>query len=128
MDRLVSFMDLFEECGVMDVSQHVTKLAESATLAVAAKAAAMRAEGIDVVSLAAGEPDFDTPQHIKDAAIAAINAGKTKYSKPASGVPELKDAICRKLQRENGLTYKPSQIIVTAGAKKRCAAYVYGCP
>ncbi len=101
----------------MKVSEHVSKLAASATLAVSAKAAAMKGRGIDVVSLAAGEPDFDTPQHIKDAGIRAIQEGQTKYSKPASGLPAVKEAICRKLRRENGLEYSPDQVIVTAGAK-----------
>ena len=88
----------------------------SATLAISAKAAAMRKEGIDVISFGAGEPDFDTPQHIKQAAIEAINSGFTKYT-PASGTPELKEAIAEKLKRENGLDYSPSQIIVSCGAK-----------
>jgi aspartate aminotransferase len=101
----------------MRVSQRIAQLAESATLAVSARAATMRAEGIDVVSMAAGEPDFDTPDHIKQAAISAILTGRTKYSKPASGLPEAKAAACLKLERENGLTYDPSQIIITAGAK-----------
>ncbi|RKY04752.1 aspartate aminotransferase, partial [Candidatus Poribacteria bacterium] len=76
----------------------------------------MRKEGIDVISFGAGEPDFDTPQHIKQAAIEAINSGFTKYT-PASGTPELKEAIAEKLKRENGLDYSPSQIIVSCGAK-----------
>ena len=101
----------------MRISKRISRLAESATLAVAAKAANMRAQGIDVVSLAAGEPDFDTPEHIKAAGIQAIRDGKTKYSKPSSGLPEVKAAAQRKLQRENGLSYEPSQIIITAGAK-----------
>jgi aspartate aminotransferase len=101
----------------MRVSHRIAQLAESATLAVSAKAARMQAEGVDVVSMAAGEPDFDTPDHIKQAGIAAIRDGKTKYSKPASGLPEAKAAACRKLERENGLTYDPAQIIITAGAK-----------
>ncbi|MGD2135062.1 MAG: pyridoxal phosphate-dependent aminotransferase [Gemmatimonadales bacterium] len=101
----------------MRISKRTAQLAESATLAVAAKAARLSQEGIDVVSLAAGEPDFDTPDHIKEAGIQAIRDGKTKYGKPASGIPEAKAAACLKLQRENGLTYEPSQIIVTAGAK-----------
>lgn len=88
----------------------------SATLAISAKAAAMRKEGIDVISFGAGEPDFDTPQHIKQAAIEAINSGFTKYT-PASGTPELKEAIAEKLKKENNLDYSPSQIIVSCGAK-----------
>jgi len=101
----------------MRVSHRTAQLAESATLAVSAKAARMKADGIDVVSMAAGEPDFDTPDHIKQVAITAILEGKTKYSKPSSGLPAAKAAACLKLERENGLTYDPSQVIVTAGAK-----------
>ena len=104
----------------MKISQRVLELAESATLAVDAKAARMKAEGIDVVSLGAGEPDFDTPRHIKDAAYAALQAGKTKYPKPASGIPEAKKAVCEKFKRENGLSYEPSQVIITAGGKMGC--------
>jgi aspartate aminotransferase len=84
---------------------------------VAATAARLRADGVDVISMAAGEPDFDTPDHIKQVAITAIQQGKTKYPKPASGLPEAKAAACEKLRRENGLEYDPSQIVITAGAK-----------
>jgi aspartate aminotransferase len=79
----------------------------------------MKAEGIDVVGFGAGEPDFDTPQHIKDACAAALAAGFTKYT-PAAGIPELRQAIADKHKRENGLTYKPSQIIVSCGGKHSC--------
>ena len=78
----------------------------------------MRAQGIDVVSLGAGEPDFDTPDHIKAAAAAALNGGETKYAKPASGVPELKQAVIGKLARENGLTYTPEQVVASVGGKE----------
>lgn len=101
----------------MKLAQRIEDLAESATLAVSAKAARMKADGIDVVGFGAGEPDFDTPDNIKDAAIAAIKAGHTKYSKPASGIPTAKQAVCDKLARENDLRYEPGQIIVTAGGK-----------
>lgn len=86
-------------------------------MAVSAKAAEMKAAGKDVVGLAAGEPDFDTPDHIKQAAIEALAAGKTKYT-PASGTAELRQAICDKLKRDNGLTYSPKQIVVGNGAKQ----------
>ncbi len=99
------------------IAHRVAQLSESATLAVAAKAARLRAAGVDVISLAAGEPDFDTPDHIKQVAIAAITQGRTKYPKPSSGLPEAKAAACAKLLRENGLAYEPSQVIITAGAK-----------
>ncbi len=102
----------------MKISQRVQNLEESATLAVAAKAARMRAEGIDVVSFGAGEPDFDTPEHIKQAAARALEAGETKYAKPASGVPELKQAIADKLRRENSLDYDPTQILAAVGGKE----------
>ncbi len=88
----------------------------SPTLAIAAKAGALKAEGKNVVSFSAGEPDFDTPQNVKDAAIAAITAGQTKYT-ASSGTPALKTAIIAKHQRDNGLTYAANQIIVSAGAK-----------
>jgi aspartate aminotransferase len=88
----------------------------SPTLTIAAKANALKAEGRDVVSFSAGEPDFDTPQNVKDAAIKAINEGQTKYT-PSAGTPVLKNAIIAKLGRDNGLDYKPSQIIASAGAK-----------
>ena len=89
----------------------------SPTGAVLALATELRAAGRDIVSLGAGEPDFDTPQHIKDAAIEAIAAGATKYT-PITGTAELKAAIQRKLLRENQLSYEPSQIVVTCGAKQ----------
>ncbi len=104
----------------MKLAERVRNLAESATLAVTAKAARMKADGIDVVSFGAGEPDFDTPQHIKDAGIAAIQAGHTKYSKPASGIPAAKRAVCEKLARENSLHYTPNQVIITASGKMAC--------
>lgn len=106
----------------MKLSLRVTELAESATLAVSAKAAEMRAEGVDVVGFGAGEPDFDTPVHICDAAVEAIRAGETRYSKPASGLPEAKAAVCTKLERDNDLRYAPEQTIITSGAKG--AAYL----
>lgn len=100
----------------MSISERAKKTSPSPTLAITAKAKQMKAEGIDVVSFGAGEPDFDTPQNVKDAAIAALQAGITKYT-PSSGTPELKEAICEKLRRDNGLEYTPSQIIASIGAK-----------
>jgi len=88
----------------------------SPTLAVTAKAAELRAQGRDIVSLGAGEPDFDTPDHIKQAAIEALAAGLTKYT-PVDGTPELKNAIIRKFKKENQLEYTPKQILVSCGAK-----------
>ena len=101
------------------ISRRAASLAPSLTLAIDSKAKAMKAEGLDVVGFGAGEPDFDTPQHIKDAAIKALNEGFTKYT-PSSGIPELRQAIADKFKRENGLTYKPSQIIVSSGGKHSC--------
>src|SRR6187399_2833232 len=101
------------------ISQRAASLAPSLTLAIDSKAKQMKAEGLDVVVFGAGEPDFDTPQHIKDACIKALNDGFTKYT-PASGIPELRQAIADKFKRENGLTYKPSQIIVSCGGKHSC--------
>jgi aspartate aminotransferase len=101
------------------ISRRAAALSPSLTLAIDSKAKQMKAEGQDVVGFGAGEPDFDTPQHIKDAAIKALNEGFTKYT-PASGTPELRQAIADKFKRENGLTYKPSQIIVSCGGKHSC--------
>ena len=98
------------------ISERARNAAPSPTLAITAKAKAMQAQGIDVISFGAGEPDFDTPEHIKQAAIKALNAGQTKYT-ASSGIPALREAICEKLQRENGLSYQPNQVIVSAGAK-----------
>jgi len=101
------------------ISHRAASLSPSLTLAIDSKAKAMKAAGEDVVGFGAGEPDFDTPQHIKDAAIKALNDGFTKYT-PSSGIPELRQAIADKFQRENGLAYKPSQIIVSNGGKHSC--------
>lgn len=98
------------------IAKKAGSIAPSSTLAIDAKAKSMKAQGLDVVGFGAGEPDFDTPQHIKDAAIAAIHMGKTKYT-PASGTLELKQAICRKFARDNGLHYEPENIVVSNGAK-----------
>lgn len=100
----------------MRLSDRVMNILPSPTLAITAKAKDLKAQGYDVVGLGAGEPDFNTPQHIIDVAIEAMNKGLTKYT-AASGINELKDAICEKLAKDNGLTYKPSQITVTCGAK-----------
>jgi aspartate aminotransferase len=98
------------------ISQRAKKVAPSATLAVTNRAKELKAQGIDVVGFGAGEPDFDTPEYIKEAAIKALKEGKTKYT-PASGIPELKAAIARKLQTDNGLNYTPEQVVVNIGGK-----------
>lgn len=99
------------------LSQRVTKLSPSMTLAITAQYKEMAKQGIDVVGFGAGEPDFDTPQHIAEAAIEAIRSGFTRYT-AASGIAELKEAICAKLKRDNGLEYQPNQIIIGTGAKQ----------
>jgi len=103
----------------MQLSSRANSLTPSLSLSVDSKAKAMKSEGLDVCSFGAGEPDFDTPEHIKAAAIAALESGFTKYT-PSSGIPELRQAIADKLQQENGISYKPSQIIVSTGAKHSC--------
>ena len=101
----------------MALSKNVQQMESSVTMAISAKAAAMRREGIDVISLSAGEPDFDTPRNIKDAGIRAIEEGITKYVVPGSGFLELREAICHKFSEDNGVEYGPGQIVVNNGAK-----------
>src|SRR5213078_2337992 len=103
----------------MEISGRAAQLTPSLTLTIDAKAKAMKAEGIDVCGFGAGEPDFDTPDHIKQAAIAALQSGFTKYT-PSSGIPELRQAIAEKLAADNGVNYKATQIIVSNGAKHAC--------
>ncbi len=99
------------------IADSLNRIQPSATIAVSTKARQLKAEGRDIVSLSAGEPDFDTPQNIKDAAKRALDAGKTKYT-DVDGIPELKAAICAKFKRENGLDYKPSQVSAGTGGKQ----------
>jgi aspartate aminotransferase len=103
----------------IDLSQRVSRIKPSPTLAVTAKAAELKAQGIDVMSLGAGEPDFDTPAHIKEAAHKAIRDGFTKYT-AVGGIPSLKKAIADKMKRDNALDYKPNQIVVSTGGKQAC--------
>lgn len=98
------------------IASRVAALADSATLAMTERARQLKAQGVDVVSFGAGEPDWDTPDHVKEAGIEAIRAGKTKYV-ASNGLPELREAIVAKLEKENGLSYKPSQVLVSTGAK-----------
>ena len=100
----------------MNLSEKFSKINPSSTLAIDSKFKQMKADGLDVVGFGAGEPDFETPKHIKDAAINAIIGNQTKYT-PASGTLELKKAVCEKFKRDNGLEYQPSQIVVSNGAK-----------
>lgn len=99
------------------LSATLSRVKPSPTIAVSTKAAEMKAAGEDVIGLGAGEPDFDTPENIKAAGIQAINDGKTKYTAP-DGIPELKQAICTKFKRENGLEYTPAQVSVGTGGKQ----------
>ncbi|MEZ8016707.1 MAG: pyridoxal phosphate-dependent aminotransferase [Ascidiaceihabitans sp.] len=99
------------------LSDTLDRVKPSPTIAVTNKAAELKAAGHDVIGLGAGEPDFDTPQHIKDAGIAAIISGKTKYT-AVDGIPELKQAICAKFKRDNNLDYLPSQVSVSSGGKQ----------
>jgi aspartate aminotransferase len=101
------------------ISHRAASLAPSLTLAIDSKAKQMKAEGMDVVGFGAGEPDFDTPDHIKMAAIKGLTDGFTKYT-PSSGIPELRQAVADKFKRENGLSYKPSQVIISCGGKHSC--------
>ena len=103
----------------MEISERAAQLTPSLTLSIDSKAKAMKAEGIDVCGFGAGEPDFDTPEHIKRAAIGALEAGFTKYT-PNAGIPELRQAIADKLAADNGLTYRAGQVVVSNGAKHAC--------
>ena len=98
------------------LADRLKTLAPSSTLAVQAKARELRRRGVDVISFGAGEPDFDTPERIKQAAIQAIRRGQTKYTE-VGGVPELRAAVCAKFKRDNGLTYEPADVLVSCGAK-----------
>lgn len=98
------------------LSEKIAAVAPSATLAISDKAKQMQREGIDVISLSIGEPDFDTPPHIRDACIAALNRGETHYA-PSNGIPELLDAISNKITTENHIPCSPTHVIVTCGAK-----------
>ena len=101
---------------MISLSQRSQNVTPSSTLAITAKINALIADGVDVVKFGAGEPDFDTPDYIKDAAIAALDAGFTKYT-PVPGIPELREAIVDKFKNDNGLSYTTSQVIVSCGAK-----------
>ena len=102
------------------LSKRAQQLKPSATLGMAAKAAELRAQGVNVISFATGEPDFDTPNNIKDAAKASLDRGDTKYA-PSAGIPQLRKAIAAKMKRDNNLTYAPEEITVSCGAKQAIA-------
>jgi len=101
----------------MNYSKRVTSLSPSATFAMAQRSAELKAEGIDIINMSVGEPDFNTPEHIVEAASSAMTAGYTRYS-PVPGYLSLKKAICGKLLRENGLGYKEDEVLVSNGAKQ----------
>ncbi len=103
------------------LSGYIQRVAPSPTMAITAKATALRREGIDVIALSAGEPDFDTPQHIKDAAIRALEEGFTKYTSPPSGIPDLKDAVIERFRIDHDLDYTSDEIVVNNGAKHALA-------
>ncbi len=107
----------FKKVLALQLSRRVQNIKPSPTLAVSARAAKLKAEGKDIIGLGVGEPDFDTPQHIKDAGIAAINSGFTKYT-AVGGTPSLKKAVIDKFKRENGLEYAANQILVSCGGKQ----------
>ena len=102
------------------LSNRINSLPASATLAMAAKARELKNQGIDIIGLSLGEPDFNTPEFIKDAAIQAVNDNYNSYS-PVDGYADLKAAICEKFKRDNGLDYQPSQVVVSTGAKQSIA-------
>ncbi len=101
----------------LQIARRITRVKPSPTLAMTARAAQMRSEGKDVISLSVGEPDFDTPAHICEAGIAAIRAGHTRYTN-ADGAPDLKDAVIAKFQRDNGISYARNQVLISTGAKQ----------
>lgn len=108
------------------IAEKFSEISPSQTLAITAAAKKLRDEGQDVASFGAGEPDLDTPQHIKDACIEALQEGKTKYT-AATGIPELKEALAAKLLVDNGIEYEPSQISVNCGAKHSCYNAILAC-
>ncbi|GAI26240.1 unnamed protein product, partial [marine sediment metagenome] len=101
----------------MKISRKIANIKPSPTIAISSLAGEMKRKGIDVINFSAGQPDFPTPENIKEAGIQAIRNNHTKYT-PAPGIPEIRDAICRKLKRENDLEYTPDQVIVSAGGKQ----------
>ena len=100
----------------MELSKRAMSIKASTTMAISSKAAELKAAGLPVVTFGAGEPDFDTPEHIRQAGIDAINNGQTRYT-PAAGTPALRQAVCDKLKKDNGLDYEPAQIVISNGAK-----------
>ena len=110
----------------MELAPRLANITPSLTLAIDSKAKALLAEGVNICSFAAGEPDFDTPEHIKEAALEALTANFTRYT-PSAGIPELREAISHKFKTENNLEYTPSEIIVSNGAKQSCFNAIMAC-
>ena len=106
------------------LSKNLSRIKQSPTMEITARAQELKANGLNIISLSVGEPDFDTPQNIKEAGIAAINQGKTKYT-AVDGMPELKEAICNKFQKDNELTYSKDQVIILTC---RCQNFVFRAP
>src|ERR1700675_1016754 len=100
----------------MKIAERLAKVSPSATLKLTSKAKEMKAKGLPVISFGAGEPDFDTPQAVKNEAIRCLNAGFTKYT-PTSGIPELRTAVCEKFAEDQGLKYSPENVVISCGAK-----------
>src|SRR3990167_6803813 len=116
MTRSSLALQFYRTESVMKLAKRIQKVTPSLTLAIEAKAKRLKQEGVDIISFSAGEPDFDTPLQVKQAAIESLNKGFTKNT-PASGMLELRKAISEKLSRENHLAYSPDQIVVSCGAK-----------
>ena len=108
------------------ITQRVRSLAPSATLAMSQKSAELKAQGVDMINMSVGEPDFDTPEHIKEAACRAIDENYTRYT-PVPGYMSLRKAIADKLRNENGLDFAPEQVIVSGGAKQALCNVILSC-
>ena len=108
------------------IASNIAELSPSITLSITSETKKLREEGVDICSFGAGEPDFDTPDFIKEAAIEALREGKTKYT-PSSGIMELREGIAEKLLLENDITYEPKQVVVNCGAKHSCFLAVQAC-
>jgi aspartate aminotransferase len=108
----------------MQLSSRLERFSEPETLKMAKLGRELRSQGIDIIDLSLGEPDFDTPEHIKEAAVKAVQENWSHYP-PVAGYPELREAVCLKLKRDNGLDYKPENIVVSTGAKQSLANAVF---
>src|SRR3990167_705501 len=109
-------MQMSQVMETIKIAERMSQVSPSATLKLTAKAKEMKAKGLPVISFGAGEPDFDTPQAVKDEAVKQLAAGFTKYT-PTSGIPELREAVCRKFKEDQGLVYTPEEVVISCGAK-----------